>query len=210
VGSLLDEHGYFPLVETTVAQRARPAEAARELEAQVRRARASGIRLTHLDSHMGALFQTKALFDVYRSLGKAHGLPLLMERTTAPGGAAGAWTPGPQKDALIDRVIALDPGVPIAGWRAAYEKMLAPLPPGTYELIVHLAYEDDEMRGATGDHPDWGAAWRQADLDLVKSASFQDFLRAHGFVLVGWKDLARAAPPASKSAASQRFVGRKN
>ena len=70
--------------------------------------------------------------------------------------------------------------------------MLAPLPPGVYQLIVHLGYDDEEMRGATFDHPDWGAAWRQNDLELVKSARFRDFLREQRFVLVGWKDLARA------------------
>ena len=74
----------------------------------------------------------------------------------------------------------------------AYEKMLAPLTPGVYQLIVHLGYDDDEMRGATFDHPDWGAAWRQNDLELVKSARFREFLRQQKFVLVGWKDLAKA------------------
>ena len=48
------------------------------------------------------------------------------------------------------------------------------------------------MRGATYDHPNWGAAWRQYDLDLVKSAQFRDFLKAQGFVLVTWADLAKA------------------
>ena len=48
-------------------------------------------------------------------------------------------------------------------WPAGYEKMLAPLPPGVYQLIVHLGYDDEEMSGATFDHPDWGAAWRQYD-----------------------------------------------
>ena len=69
--------------------------------------------------------------------------------------------------------------------------MLAPLPPGVYELIVHLAYSDDEMRGATWDHPDWGAAWRQADFDLVRSESFRTFLRDQKFVLMNWRDLGR-------------------
>jgi hypothetical protein len=50
------------------------------------------------------------------------------------------------------------------------------------------------MRGATWDHPDWGAAWRQSDYDLVRSAAFRDFLSAQGFVLVSWRDLARARP----------------
>ena len=52
-----------------------------------------------------------------------------------------------------------------------------------------LAYDDEEMRGATSDHPDWGASWRQNDLDLVRSSRFRDFLREQRFVLVGWKDL---------------------
>src|SRR5258707_2392679 len=57
VPSLVDADGYFPLVETTVGAQAKPAEVERELRAQVDRARAAGIRLSHLDSHMGALFQ---------------------------------------------------------------------------------------------------------------------------------------------------------
>jgi hypothetical protein len=85
----------------------------------------------------------------------------------------------------------MSPGVPVADWQAWYEKTLAPLPPGVYELIVHLAYSDDEMRGATKDHPDWGAPWRQADLDLVSSKSFQKFLKDQKFILVGWRDLGR-------------------
>jgi hypothetical protein len=59
---------------------------------------------------------------------------------------------------------------------------------------VHLAYDDDEMQGATFDHPDWGAEWRQSDFDLVRSAEFQKFLKDQGFILITWKDLARALP----------------
>jgi hypothetical protein len=50
------------------------------------------------------------------------------------------------------------------------------------------------MRGATSDHPDWGAAWRQADFDMVQNPEFRQFLKQQGFVLVGWKELARALP----------------
>ena len=81
------------------------------------------------------------------------------------------------------------PGSPADRWLAAYESILSPLGPGVYELIVHLAYDDDEMRGATSDHPDWGAAWRQRDLDMVKSVEFRQFLKDQKFVLVGWRDL---------------------
>ena len=108
------------------------------------------------------------------------------------GGEAAAWQTTAQADASIDRVVSISPGVPLTGWLRAYEQLLAPLPPGVYQLIVHLAYSDEEMRGATWDHPDWGAAWRQADLDLVRSEPFQEFLKAQGFVLITWGDLARA------------------
>ena len=188
VPSLLDEQGYLPLVETIVAERAKPAEVERELRAQIERARAAGIRFTHFDSHMGALYGTAGLLEVYRRLASEYGVPLRWSRAQQPppGGSI------PEAEVLVDQVVSLDPGVDANGWRAAYEKRLSALPPGVYEMIVHLGYADEEMWGATADHPAWGAAWRRYDLDVVSSPGFRDFLRAQAFVLVGFKDLARA------------------
>jgi predicted glycoside hydrolase/deacetylase ChbG (UPF0249 family) len=191
VASLLDRDGYFPLVETDVVARARPGEIERELRAQIDRARAAGITLTHLDSHMATLFRTPEFFEVYRKLGSAYGLPVLMERLGSRGGERASWGGAAQADALVDRVVSISPGVANGDWAAAYEKLLAPLPPGVYQLIVHLGYDDEEMRGATHDHPDWGAKWRQNDLEVVKSARFRDFLRRQRFELIGWKELGR-------------------
>jgi predicted glycoside hydrolase/deacetylase ChbG (UPF0249 family) len=188
VPSLLDEQGYLPLVEESVVGHAVPAEVERELHAQIDRAKAAGVHLSHLDSHMATLFRSQPLFEVYRRLGPAYGLPLLLERD----GDRNAPTASAAADALLDRVVSIGPGVPAGQWLTAYQQILAPLPPGVYELIVHLAYDDEEMRGATWDHPDWGAAWRQQDLDLVRSAAFQDFLRQQGFVLIDWRQLGTA------------------
>lgn len=193
VRSLVDGDGYLPLVETTVAERARPREVERELRAQIDAARRAGIAPTHLDSHMAALFQTRPLYEVYRRLGAAYRVPLLLERLGRRGGADSPWASDAARDALVDRVVSIDPGVTPEGWPGAYRDLLAPLPPGVYQLIVHLGYDDEEMRGATADHPDWGARWRQSDLDLVRSPEFREFLRQQRFVLVGWRDLARAA-----------------
>jgi hypothetical protein len=143
---------------------------------------------------MATLFRSEALQNAYLRTGAAYDLPLLLERS---GSDRSPWTTTARTAALVDRVLSLDaPGPPIAEWPAAYEKMLATLPPGVYELIVHLAYDDDEMRGATWDHPNWGAAWRQADFDLVKSQRFRDFLQRQGFIVVSWRDLARRRPAA--------------
>jgi predicted glycoside hydrolase/deacetylase ChbG (UPF0249 family) len=191
VPSLVDAQGYLALEEGEVVRRAKVDEVERELRAQVDFARSAGIGITHLDSHMATMFRTPELFAVYRRLGESYKLPELIERVGSRGGAQSAWATSAAADALVDRVVSIDPGVAPADWFAAYKKILEPLPPGTYQLIVHLAYDDDEMRGATWDHPNWGAAWRQSDFDLVKSRQFRDFLKAQNFTLTTWRQLGR-------------------
>ena len=192
VPSLLDSEGYFPLVEDQVAKNAKIPEVQKELRAQIDRARAWGVHLTHLDTHMGTLAHTPQLFDAYKALGHQYDLPVLLEKEPSE-----PLPPGfvlPQEEALVNTVLQMSPGVPIDQWFDWYKKTLTPLKPGVYQLIVHLAYDDPEMRGATFKHPGWGAAWRQADFDMVSSPEFQQFLKDQGFILVGWKDLAKALP----------------
>ena len=192
VPSLLAPDGYLPL-STDSVEKTDPREVERELRAQIDLARRSGVNITHLDSHMGALFGAEAPFNVYLALGQSYGLPVLLERTITPGATPPpAWAEHAQSIALVDRVLQMMPGVSREQWVDAYKRMLAPLGPGVYELIVHLGYDDEEMRGATFDHPAWGAAWRQWDFDLVRSAEFRDWLKQQGFQLIGWRELAKA------------------
>ncbi len=190
VQSLVDENGYLPVVETVVVAKSKPAEVEMELRAQIDKAKRAGIHLTHLDSHMVTLLRSNNLYESYNKIGKEYGLPLLLERNPGPYLPSGH----PADYALIDKVVAIDVGVAPKDWLKAYQDLLRPLPPGTYELIVHTAYDDDEMRGATWDHPAWGAAWRQLDFELVKSPEFRQFLKDQNFTLVSWKDLHRALP----------------
>lgn len=187
VPSLLDSQGYLPLLESQVARQAKPTDVEVELHAQIDRARSMGIPLSHLDTHMGALLGTPDLIQVYRKIAHDYRLPIPLKR--AKNSDQLTLTPS---ESLVDAVVQITPGVPADQWLKTYENILQPLGPGVYELVVHLAYDDDEMRGATANHPDWGSAWRQHDLDMVKSAEFQQFLKEQRFVLVGWKDLARA------------------
>jgi hypothetical protein len=137
---------------------------------------------------MFTLVRSAPLIEICRRLSREYGVPALLARDLdLPKGS-----PPSGPEALIDRVVGLEAAVPLGEWRAAYDKILAPLRPGVYELIVHLAHAGDEMHGATSDHPDWGAAWRQADLDIVSSPEFQRFLHDQGFVLVTWRELAKA------------------
>ncbi|HVH88609.1 MAG TPA: polysaccharide deacetylase family protein [Terriglobales bacterium] len=187
VPSLLDPQGYLPLLETQVAQQAKPVEVEVELHAQIDRARSMGIPLSHLDTHMGALLGTPALIQTYRKIAQDYNLPIPLRRTKN----VDQSTLRPP-ESLVDDVVQISPGVTADQWLKTYEGILQPLGPGVYELIVHLAYDNEEMRGATWDHPNWGAAWRQQDFNMVKSPEFRQFLKDQGFILVGWKDLARA------------------
>ena len=188
VPTLVDDHGYLPLETPAVAQNANMADVRDELRAQINRALQGGVHITHLDTHMGAVMTTPDLFAVYQKMGEEFHLPTLFERTGVHS-PQGITIPA---DILVERVITMEPGVASSGWLDWYKKHLAPLEPGVYELIVHLAYDDEEMRGATWDHPDWGAAWRQRDVETMKSPEFRQFLKDQGFVLVTWKELAKA------------------
>jgi len=192
VPSLLDTDGYFPLDTPAVAQNAKIPEVEYELRAQIDRALKAGIPLTHLDMHMAAMVSSAELFGVYRKLGDDYKLPILLEPSGTHGTPAGVSVQ--PEETLLQRIITMEPGVAAKDWLAWYKKQLAPLPPGVYQLIVHLAYDDEEMRGATWDHPDWGAAWRQRDLEIVQSPEFRQFLKEQGFVLVGWRALGKALP----------------
>jgi chitin disaccharide deacetylase len=191
VASLLDADGYLPLDSPAVIRNARLSEVETELRSQIDRALDAGIHLTHLDSHMGALFESPDFYKLYRKMGYIYNLPILeaWTGTHAPEGTAPLT-----EEVLVEKVIEINPGISAEDWAAWYRKQLEPLSPGVYQIIVHLAYDDEEMRGTSFDHPDWGAAWRQHDLDMVKSAEFHQFLKDQGFVLVGWRELAKALP----------------
>jgi predicted glycoside hydrolase/deacetylase ChbG (UPF0249 family) len=188
--SLTDKDGYLPWTAAQVGQQAQVSDIVHEMRAQIDSALASGVKITHLDSHMWAV--ARATPAEYLKLGHSYGVPVLLDYSalkidTEPSGV------------LIDRILGLQASVPADQWLKAYEDILRPLPAGTYELIVHLAYADDEMKAATYDHPDWGAQWRQNDFDMVKNQEFQKFLKDQGFILVSWRDLAKALPANWKS-----------
>jgi chitin disaccharide deacetylase len=185
VQSLLDEGGYFPMSEEEVYSKAKPAEVEQEFRAQIEKAKNAGIRVTHVDSHMSAVFGSKMLFDAYRRVAEENGLLYLLPRTSAFAKDA------PAEAVVIDREIQMRPGVPGKEWLNWYERELGKLPPGVYQLVVHLGYDDDEARGAT-EGRNWGGKWRQTDWDAIRNPEFAKFLREQKFVLVSWGDLAKA------------------
>ena len=190
VPSLLDKDGYFRLTESEAAKYADPKEVELEVRAQIERAKALGIVPTHLDSHMGTLYQSKALFEVFLRVGREYKLPLRIAKSwfSRADFLPSLLTPD---DVFIDRVLDINPQVPPQDWARFYSDALSKLEPGVTEIVIHLAYDDGEMRGATFDHPNWGAAWRQRDFDYFSSDAFRKVLEDNQIKLITWRELGK-------------------
>lgn len=190
VASLLDDHGYFRLTESEAASRAKSNEVEKEIQAQIDLAKKIGIQPTHLDSHMGTLYQSKELFETLIRVGRQNKLPVRISREWF---RRMSYLPSLLKpeDVLVDHMISIEPSVKPEGWSRFYSDEIKKLKPGLNEVIVHLAYDDAEMKSMTKDHPDWGAAWRQRDLDFFTSEAFRELIKAHDIKLVTWRDIRK-------------------
>ena len=188
--SLIDGGGYFYPTEDVAAAHADVREAEAEIRAQIERARAYGIQPTHLDSHMGTLYQNKALFDALLRVARDNGLPVRVSREALAGTPFLASIIKPE-DVLIDRIITIGPDVSPDGWANFYTDAIKRLQPGVTELVIHLAFDDEEMRAITTNHPDWGAAWRQRDFDFFTGETFRRLLRENNVKLVTWREIGR-------------------
>jgi hypothetical protein len=73
-----------------------------------------------------------------------------------------------------------------------YTTALKNLQPGVTVFIIHLAFDDEEMRAATRERDSWGAAWRQRDFNFFTSEEFRALVRQQSIKLVTWRELARA------------------
>lgn len=187
VPSLLDSTGTFPSDVPPVVAKARPAEIERELRAQVERALALGIRPTHLDSHMGALFTTPEIIATYVKVAHDYRLPFLALKT----GSFPPPMPLAPNDIALDAVIIAGPEVPRDQWKAFYLNAIANLKPGLTEIIVHLGHDDAELQAVTVDHEPYGSAWRQRDYDVVTSPEFKKALQDQKVTLVTWRQLQK-------------------
>ncbi|TAL73937.1 MAG: ChbG/HpnK family deacetylase [Bacteroidetes bacterium] len=186
IASLLDKNGYFyPSVEE-LGKVAKGVDAEKELRAQIDKVISSGVKPTHIDTHMGSVLANPELIKVYLNLSEEYRLPVLFPRvylTMLPQDIAKTLD---SKIFLLDNLFMLEPDLIGSKWIDAYKKGIEALKPGLNQMIVHVAIDNDEMQAISKGHDDYGSAWRQKDLDLVNSSEFKDLLSSNHIVLITW------------------------
>ena len=191
VPSLLDSSGYLYPSESEAAARIDPKEAEAEIRAQIARAKSLGIQPTHLDSHMGTLYQNQALFETLFRVARDNNLPA---RVSKEWFASAPFLPSLLRpdDMVINSIITIDPSVTAEGWSKFYTDAIKNLQPGISEMVIHLAYDDEEMRGVAFDHPNWGSEWRQRDFQFFTSEAFRKLVQENNVKLVTWREVSKA------------------
>jgi len=191
--SLHDPDGTFPREPDVMAKRAKLDEVEKELRAQIDRAYAIGIKPTHVDSHMGALYATPDLFRTYAKVARSYKLPFLHFIGGADPAIVATLQPS---DIVADAVIMRLQKGSIEEWRKFYLDAIRNMKPGLTVILVHLGYDDAELRAVTTGWDSWGADWRQRDYDVLTSAEFRQALKDNKVVLVTWRDVQKAMYPA--------------
>jgi predicted glycoside hydrolase/deacetylase ChbG (UPF0249 family) len=189
ISSLLDRNGYFYPSNEELGKTFKPEEAEKELRAQIDKVIESGVKPTHIDTHMGSVLANAELIKIYLNLSEVYHLPVLFPRAYLgkfPSDLAKAME---SKIFLLDNLFMIEPNMITGEWINAYKKGLSEMKPGLNEMIVHLAIDNDEMQAISKGHDDYGSSWRQKDLDLVLSKDFQDLIKENNIILIGWKQI---------------------
>lgn len=195
IPNLLNKNGFFyPSVEE-FAKHANASEVEKEIRAQIERALAFGIKPTHLDNHMGTILASPEYYQILLKIGREYQLPVLI-----PADMIAAISPQflemlSKGNVVVDHLFMINQASPTKQWGEPYLKFIENMQPGLNEIIVHLAYDNNETQAVMINHSDFGAEWRQHDLDFVLSKNFKKALKDHDIKLVTWRQIGEVQYP---------------
>jgi predicted glycoside hydrolase/deacetylase ChbG (UPF0249 family) len=188
VKGLIDPEGYFWRSVQEVHANATPKEAEIEARAQIRKALAAGIDVTHIDSHMGTLQLHPEFHKVYVALALEFDLPLRMgpqatfERMGFPNLRAEVAALG-----LVfpDHLIYEERPFPGEKRKDYWMRIIKGLRPGVTELLIHAAKPTEEMKGMTGSWEE-----RATDYELfTRDPDIRKLLQDEKIIRIGFREL---------------------
>ncbi|HEX5167985.1 MAG TPA: polysaccharide deacetylase family protein [Cyclobacteriaceae bacterium] len=190
VPSLIDDKGFFYDNVLDLIKHAKVDEVEKELRSQIDRAIAFGINPTHFDGHMGAAFSNPEYLKVYIKLSREYKVPVLLNHEAFKiMFNLDLKTLIDDKDVVADGVFMASEADFKKGMKHFYPGVFSSLQPGLNVILLHAAYDNDEMQAVTVDHPAFGAAWRQADFDFFTSGECRRLLKENNIQLITWKEI---------------------
>ena len=184
--SLLSGEGGFPRTVDDLWEHADSVEVLRECRAQIERAIAWGIDVTHLAPHLTSITLRPEFFDVYLELAVEFALPIRLPSTISADAAGFPF-----------RQLAAEEGVVFPDhfdhdWRAGSRERvlnaLENLAPGVTEIHIQPAIDTPEVRALGKDAQGWidDYIFATQDQDLVTH------IKNSGAVLIGYRELRDA------------------
>ena len=194
---LLDDEGCFHHRSEEAQARADPAAVLAEIQAQVERARGSGIAVTHVDTHMGTVAHPKFMSG-YLQVAMQNRIPAMIFRLDEAGWRATgldaetavmAVQAAQQLEGegwpLLDGMSSLRLEEPSNRLEQARQALSA-LPAGITHFIIHPSKDTPELRAIT---PDW--AGRVADFETFSSPELRDYVKKIGIQVIGYGAIKR-------------------
>ncbi len=195
---LLDAEGYFNQWHQAVYDNAKPEAVEREVNAQIERALAAGIDVTHVDSHMGTIMNPKFI-QSYIQAAASRLLPSMLPRLDAQGmdfmGLSAEerqlYEPMMQQFEkmgmpMIDGLLGLPLDQPNGQMEIAKD-LLGNLPVGITHFIFHPSIDTAELRSIA---PDWES--RVANYNTFMSDELKKFIEGEDIHLIGYRAIREA------------------
>ena len=184
--TLLSGEGGFPRTVDDLWEHADPAEVLRECRAQIERAMAWGLDVTHLAPHLSVITLRPEFFDVYLELAVEFRLPIRLPSTISA-----------EQAGFPFRRLAEEEGIWFpdhfdhdwrAGSRDRVYDAVRTLQPGVTEIHVQPVIDSPEVRAITDAAPLW-----IDDHELVTAdATMRTLLAESGAVPIGYRTLRDA------------------
>lgn len=191
VPGLVNANGYLYSLVDSLQMFAKPAEVEEEMRNQVKRSLQFGMDPTHLDAHMGAALSTPAFLRAYLTIGKEFNLPVLISSQVEE---LKSLMTGPDSIltkslVLTDKIFTATPEDFNKGMPQYYAGVFKSLAPGLNCLLIHLAYDNEEMKAITVDQVNWGSGWRQQDFNFFTGKECSELLKQYNIKLITWREI---------------------
>jgi len=195
---LIDGAGYFHQWHIAVYENAKPEAVDAEVNAQIEKAFAAGIDVTHVDSHMGTIMNPKFI-RLYIQAAASRLLPNMLPRLNAKGMDLMGLNPDEMKLYMLVLQQLENMGVPMLdgmffmpldqpnGQMEIAKDLLGNLPEGVTHFILHPSVDTPELRALA---PDWES--RVANYNTFMSDELKRFLESENLKLIGYRPIREA------------------